>query len=155
MRRFVPIAILLALFVAVAGLSAKDTEPKFKTAEVKHLTKSDDVNLSQEYLNIAYKYFREDLQKSKLFGAVVEDGAPVADADAADSVIVECKITDYSKGHVFISDGHMEVTISRRSDHTVLGHDIEKFGWPPNANDEYKGKVTGNFLTQMVKKALK
>jgi len=79
MRRFVPIALLLGLIVAVAGLSAKDTQPKYKTAEVKHLTKADDVDLSQDYLNYAYDHLREELQKTKLFGAVVEDGGTVAD----------------------------------------------------------------------------
>jgi hypothetical protein len=155
MRRFVPIAILLALFVAVAGLSAKDTAPKYKTAEIKHLTKGTDVNLSQDYLNYAYDNVREDLQKSKLFGAVLEDGATVADADAADSVIIECKITDYSRGHFVVSDGHIDITITRRSDHTVVQHINEKFGWPPNANDENKGKYTGNIVTQLIKRALK
>lgn len=122
MRRVVPVALLLVLLVAVAGLSAKDSQPKYKTAEVKHLTKADDVDLSQDYLNYAYDHLQEELQKTKLFGAVVEDGGMVADADAADSIIVECKVTDYSKGHITVSSGHMEITISRRSDHTVLQH---------------------------------
>ena len=155
MRRFVPIAILIGLFIAVTGISAKDAEPKFKTAEVKHLTKGSDVNLSQNYLDMAYGYVREDLQKSKLFGAVLEDGATVADANAADSVIIECKITDYSRGHFVVSDGHIEITITRRSDHSVVQHITDKFGWPPNANDENKGKYTGNIVSALIKRALK
>jgi len=155
MRRFVPMAILLGISFAVTSLSAKDVEPKFKSAEVKHLTKGNDVNLSQDYLNYAYDNVREDLQKSKLFGIVLEDGATVADADAADSVIIECKIVDYSRGHFVVSDGHIDITITRRSDHTVVQHINEKFGWPPNANDQNKGKYTGNIVTQLIKRALK
>jgi hypothetical protein len=155
MRRFIPIALLLGLFVAVTGLSAKDSEPKYKTAEVKHLTKVDDVDLSQDYLNDAYGHLREELQKTKLFGAVVEDGAPVAEADAADSVIVECKIVDYSKGHITVSTGHMDITISRRSDHTVLQHLTMKVGWPAHAVDDYKGKYTGAQAAHEIKNALK
>jgi hypothetical protein len=155
MRRFIPIALLLGLFVAVTSLPARDTEPKFKTAEVKHLTKVDDVDLSQDYLNYAYDHLREDLEKTKLFATVVGDGAAVADADAADSVVVECKIMDYSKGHITVSTGHMDITISRRSDHTVLQHLTMKVGWPAHAVDDYKGKYTGAQAAHEIKNALK
>ena len=70
MRRFVPVALLLGIFVAGACISAKDAEPKYKTAEVKQFTKADGVDLTQDYLNAAYAHLRDDLQKSKLFGAV-------------------------------------------------------------------------------------
>ncbi len=155
MRRFIPVALLLGLFVAVTTLPARDSEPKFKTAEVKHLTKVDDVDLSQDYLNYAYDHLREDLEKTKLFATVVGDGATVADADAADSVIVECKIVDYSKGHITVSTGHMDITISRRSDHTVLQHLTTKVGWPAHAVDDYKGKFTGAQAAHEIKNALK
>ncbi|HXR32213.1 MAG TPA: hypothetical protein VN830_00785 [Verrucomicrobiae bacterium] len=155
MRRFIPIALLLGLFVAVTSLPARDSEPKFKTAEVKHLTKLDDVDLSQDFLNDAYDHLREELQKTKLFGNVVADGATVTDADAPDSVIVECKIMEYSKGHITVSTGHMEITITRRSDHTVLQHFTTKVGWPAHAKDDFKGKYTGAQAAHEIKNALK
>lgn len=155
MRRFIPIALLFGLFVAVTSLPARDSEQKFKTAEVKHLTKLDDVDLSQDFLNHAYDYLREDLQKTKLFGAVVGDGDTVADADAADSVIVECKIVEYSKGHITVSTGHMEITIYRRTDHTVLQHFDVKVGWPAHAKDDFKGKYTGAQVAHEIKNAFK
>ncbi len=155
MRRFIPVALLLVLFVAVTSLPARDSQQKFKVAEVKHMTKVDSVDLSQDYLNYAYDHLREDLEKLKLFGAVVGDGGTVADADAADSVIVECKIVDYSKGHLTVSTGHMDITISRRSDHAVLQHLTMKVGWPAHAEDDYKGKFTGAQAAHEIKNALK
>jgi len=155
MRRFIPVALLLGLFVGVTSIPAKDSQPKFKVAEVKHLTKVDDVDVSQDYLNYAYDHLREDLEKTKLFVAVVGDGDAVADADAADSVIVECKIMDYSKGHLTVSTGHMDINIYRRSDHTVLQHLNFKFGWPAHAIDDFKGKYTGAQVAHEIKNALK
>jgi len=155
MRRFIPIALLFGLFVAVTSLPARDSEQKFKTAEVKHFTKLDDVDLSQDFLNHAYDYLREDLQKTKLFGAVVGDGDTVPDADAADSVIVECKIVEYSKGHITVSTGHMEITIYRRSDHIVIQHFDVKVGWPAHAKDDFKGKYTGAQVAHEIKNAFK
>jgi PEGA domain len=155
MRRLVYIALLLGLFVAVAGLSAKDSQPKFKTAEVKHLTKADGVDLSHDYLDYAYEYLREDLQKTKLFSAVVEDGGSVADADAANSVIVACKFLDFSKGHFITPDSaRVDITISRRSDHAVVQRFTTKLAWKPVGNDKGKGMMSGKELSYEIKKAL-
>jgi hypothetical protein len=66
MRRFIPVAVLLGLFVAVTSVLARDSDQKFKTAEVRHLTKVDSVDLSQDYLNYAYDHLREDLEKTAL-----------------------------------------------------------------------------------------
>ncbi|MGO9642944.1 MAG: hypothetical protein ACLP1Y_16745 [Candidatus Acidiferrales bacterium] len=156
MRRFVPVALLLGLFVAGACISAKDNEPKYKTAEVKKFTKADGVDLTQDYLNAAYAHLRDDLQKTNLFGAVVEDGGTVADADAADSVIVQCNVLDFTKAHFpVIAMAHVDVTIYRRSDHSVLQHTTAKVGWQPNSNDDMKGKLSSGQITAEIKKLLK
>lgn len=114
------------------------------------------MDLSQSYLSYADDNLRHDLEKMKLFGAVVEDGATVADADAADSVIVKCKVVDFSKGHVITpSTGHVQITFSRQSDHTVLQHILTKVAWGSQYNDEYKGRFTSAQGAHEIKKVLK
>ena len=155
MRRIVPITFLLALFAVAISLPA-DAPPKYKTIEVKHLTKADNVELTQEYMNYTYAHLLEDLQKTKLFGAVVDDGGTVADADAADSVVLQCKVTDFAKAHFpVIAMAHVDMTITRRSDNTVLQHITTKVGWQPNSNDDTKGKLSSGQMTAEIKKMLK
>ena len=152
MRRFIPIALLLGLFVGVASLSAKDDQqPKYKTAEVKHFSMADGVNVSQNVLNYAYDQLRESLQKKQLFVAVVGDGGMVDDADAADSVIVECKVTYYRR---LAATGHVDITIFRRSDHTVLQHltaTVDTNG----GTEKARGKQIGWPVADKINKVLK
>ncbi len=155
MRRFVPVAFLLGLFAVAVSLPA-NAPPKYKTIEVKHLTKADNVDLTQEYLNATYAHLREDLQKTNLFGAVVEDGGTVADADAADSLVLQCKVTDFAKAHFpVIAMAHVDITITRRGDNSVLQQITTKVGWQPNANDDMKGKLSSGQMTAEIKKLLK
>jgi hypothetical protein len=155
MRRLVPVALLLGLFAVAVSLPA-NAPPKYKTIEVKHLTKADSVDLTQDYMNYTYAHLREDLQKTNLFGAVVDDGGTVADADAADSLVLQCNVTDFAKAHFpVIAMAHVDITITRRSDNTVLQHITTKVGWQPNSNDDTKGKLSSGQMTAEIKKLLK
>jgi hypothetical protein len=165
MRRLVPLALLFALFVCVASLSAKDDQPRYKTAEVKHFTLGDGVTLpdqinQQDYFNLVYDKLLEEMGKSKLAGQVVAEGATVPDADAADSIVVEGKITDFQKaGHTMMHPAvlSMEIKVYRRSDHTVITTIPPSIRILPAAyrNDKTFSNITAEEAAHEIKKALK
>ena len=165
MRRFIPFALLLALFVCVGGLSAKDDEPRYKTAELKHLTVADGVTLPDQintldYLNLVYDKLREELGKCKIADQVVDDGATVPDADAANSIVVELRITDFQKaGFTMMHPGALswEATVYRRSDHSVITTIPRTFKMPPAGyrNDKVLSNLTAEEAAHDIRKALK
>jgi hypothetical protein len=125
MRRFFLITLLLGLFFGVANLSAKDNQPKFKVAEVKHFTNVEAVGMPQDFANDFHKRFSIRLVKDKVVAETVEDGAAVPAEDAADSIVVEGKFTEFNQsGHCALKrcDGHIgyEINIYRKSDHSLI-----------------------------------
>ncbi|MGA2205531.1 MAG: hypothetical protein ABSG10_02260 [Terracidiphilus sp.] len=161
MKRYASWFILSALLLTASVLTATkgNAQAKYKVVEVKHLTKADSVSLSTEYLNQAYDDLRQELAKTGIFGTVVEDGAAISDADAANAVVLECNITDYKTGVMMPPYIIVDVTLSNRSDHSM----IKQFnsGKLPLNNggrvppDDVKAKNTGRFLAEVIKRDLK
>ncbi|MGO8757312.1 MAG: hypothetical protein ACLQG3_04235 [Terracidiphilus sp.] len=161
MKRYTSWFVLSALLLAASALTAakEKDQAKYKVVEVKHLTKADNVSLSADYLNLAYDDLREELAKQGVFGTVVADGGTISDADAADAVVLDCKITDYKTGVLMPPYIVVDVTLSSRGDHKA----IQQFttGKLPLNNggrvspDDVKAKNTGRFLAQEIKRNLK
>jgi hypothetical protein len=125
MRRSFLVALILGLFVGVANLSAKDNQPKFKYAEVKHFTNVEAVGMPQDFANDFYHSFSVQLVKKKVVAQTVEGGAAVPAEDAADSIVIEGKFTEFNKsGRCALKkcDGHIgyEINIYRKSDHSLI-----------------------------------
>ena len=123
MRRSFLIALILGLFVGVANLSAKDNQPKFKYAEVKHFTNVEAVGMPQDLASKFYDLFRVRLVKDKVATQTVDEGAAVPEADAADSIVLEGKFTEYKKpgfGRSNAGNVSYEIKIYRKSDHSLI-----------------------------------
>jgi hypothetical protein len=162
MRRFALVALIpAAILLLTASLSARNNQPKYKTIEVKHFTKADGVDLSDVFINSFYDGLRAQIEKEKVADQVVADGAAVPDADAADSVVVEGRFTEFegahhSAGSLIWASGKTKyvVTLYRRSDHSVLKaftHDR------PHAKlqEDILGQRLGAIAAELVKQNLK
>lgn len=161
MRRLDSRSILAALLFAVFVLGGfqAGAQAKYPVVEVKHLTKADSVSLSSGYLNLSYDSLREELAKKGVFGKVVGDGEAIADADAANAVVLKCNITEFKSGGLMPPYIIVDVTLSGRGDDKV----IKQFTTPklPLNNggrvpsDDVKAKNTGRFLTEVIERDLK
>jgi hypothetical protein len=158
MKRYASWLILAALLFTVSLLTASkgNAQAQYKVVEVKHLTKTDNVSLSAEYLNYSYDDLREELAKKGVFATVVEDGGAISDPNAA---VLECKIIEFKSGGLMPPYIIVDVTLSSRSDHKpILQFTSRKL--PLNnggrvPSDEVKAKNTGRFLAEEIKHNLK
>jgi len=161
MKRYASWLILVALLFAVSVLTVPkgNAQAQYKVVEVKHLTKTDNVSLSAEYLNYSYDDLREELAKKGVFGTVVEDGGAISDTDAANAAVLECKIIEFKSGGLMPPYIIVDVTLSSRSDHKpILQFTSRKL--PLNnggrvPSDEVKAKNTGRFPAEEIKHNLK
>ncbi|MCX5848053.1 MAG: hypothetical protein NTW65_01195 [Deltaproteobacteria bacterium] len=152
-----PILLLFSLFFisgCVPG-SVNGSQPQFKTIEVKHFTQADGLVISQDFFNGFYDRFRKYLKELQVAGQIIEEGATMPDADAANAVVVEGKFTDYKNAGWFErAVVSLEVNLYRKSDHTliktipVMLHDNTPF-------DKVKGEKMGRYTANEIYKALK
>jgi hypothetical protein len=159
------VSLSFAILVCAVTLAAKDAEPQFKTMEVKHFTLAEGVALPEnidqrEYLSLFYDQLREQLEKHKLAGQVLAEGAAVPDAEVADSIVVEGKIAEFKKaGHAMLSPGMlaMEISLYHRKDHSLLRTIRPDVKIPPAAykNDEVFAKGSAAWAASEIRKALK
>ncbi|MGA3160306.1 MAG: hypothetical protein ABSC77_03740 [Terracidiphilus sp.] len=157
MKRYASWLILVALLFMVSVLIAANgnAQAKYKVVEVKHLTVADGVSVTDKYLNDSYDYMREGLAKTGIFETVVEDGGAISDADAANAVVLECKIIKYRGNAYKTMSGpyvKVEVTLSNRGDHQLIKQ-FTSDEIPLNVSN--KAKNTGRFLTSEIKHKLK
>jgi hypothetical protein len=157
MKRSTSWLILVALLITVSVLTAANAnaQAKYKVVEVKHLTKADGVNLSAETLNDIYDKLREDLATKGIFGAVVEDGGTISDADAANAVVLECKIIKFSKDSLAIGEVQEEVILLSRGDHKLI-QQFTTVEMPVNIDNwGIMARATGHYLAEAIRRFLK
>jgi hypothetical protein len=132
---------------------------KFKIVEVKHFTQSEGLGLSQEFINYFYDGLRERLKKEQVANQIVDEGAAVPDAEAANTMIVEGKFTEYKKGGFLEGVGIVgsEIKLYRRSDHKLIATINPRVPFKPSPlnTDSGVGKNTGSRTADEIKKALK
>jgi hypothetical protein len=158
-------AVLIALLVVAPGAAAKDPEGVYKTAEAKHFTRVEGVELSPAFSDYLYAELRNELTKTKLFAQVIGEGEAVEDADAANSVVIDGVIMEYKKGNratdAIIGFGvgarslKLDVNLTRRSDHQSLGAIKVQTKISPKWNEEVMAKVAAQQIAHQVKKGLK
>lgn len=160
------ILILLAVGLAIApAAAAKDPEPIYKTAEAKHFTRVEGVELSPAFTDYLYAELRNELKKTKLFAQVIGEGEAVEDADAANSVAIEGVITEYKKGNraadAIIGFGagmrslRIDVNVTRRSDHKDLGAIKVHTKISPRWNEQTMAVAAAHQIAHEVKNGLK
>jgi len=156
------IAILLG--IAAAAAQAKDETPHFKTAEAKHFTTAEGVELSPSFVDYFYAELRNELSKGKFINEVIGEGEAVEDADAAQSLVVSGTIIEYKKGSVvksaLIGFGagmrslKMDADVVRRSDkqNMCVLHVHVKID--PRWNEKVMAKAAAHEMVKEMKKAL-
>jgi len=159
------IIVVLAGLVLAPGIAAKDPEHIYKTAEAKHFTRAEGVELSPAFTDYLYAELRNELGKTKLFVQVIGEGEAVEDADAANSVVVEGVITEYKKGNraadAIIGFGagarslKIDVNLTRRSDHQDMGAIKVHTKVSPRWNESVMAKFAAQQIAHEVKKGLK
>jgi len=163
-RLAILIAILLAAWVA-ASAKEKDAPPLYKTAEAKHFTQTEGVELSPAFSDYFYAELRNELKKSKLAGDVVGEGEAVDDADAKDSIVIVGTITEYKKGNVVTSSLigfgvglrslKMDADVQRRSDKQNLCTMHIHVKIEPRWDEKMMAKFAAQQVVKDMKKELK
>ncbi len=149
------VALLLVTFLPAMSFAVEEVQLPLKTIEVKHFTQADALGLSQDFVNYFYDGLRLYLPKAKVAELVVDEGATVPEADAANSVIVEGKFMEFKKGFVGIVT--LEINLYRRSDHKLIITITPKvpFKSSPFNTDKSIAHATGGRTAYEIKKALK
>ena len=168
MRRIVLCAVVFCAFLGTALLAAaadKDGQPRFKTLEVKHIVLADGVVLPdtinpQTYLSLFYDNLRSELEKKGIAARVIEEGASVPEAEAAESAVVEAKITDFKKagrGMAHPGELWLQIELTRRQGHAPIATATPKTKLTPGSyrTDANFAKVSASLAAGEIKKALK
>ena len=164
MRQLVVVIALVGLFAAAASARPKDQAPLFKSAEAKHFTTAEGVELSPAFVDYFYAELRNELTKAKLVNEVIGEGEAVDDADAAKSVVISGSITEYKKGNVvksaLIGFGagfkslRMDADVVRRSDKQNLCAIHVHVKVDPRWNEKVMAKGAAHEMVKEMKKAL-
>ncbi|MGA3334287.1 MAG: PEGA domain-containing protein [Terracidiphilus sp.] len=159
MKRIVPIFLPLALLLAAAPLSAKESQPpQYKTIVVKHFINSNGTSQSQDFINYFCDSLVVQLEKIKIAGQVVDEGVTVPAADAAASIVIEGKFTEFGKGGLFAPGSlGVEIDIYRVSDRALVKTTTAKvpFKSSPANKDKNVAEFTGGQTAYLVRQALK
>lgn len=157
MNRYISWFLLSVLLLSTSALAAaKSKDPaKYKVAEVKHFTTADGVSLPAEYLTGAYDSLREQLVKKGVVQTAVEDSGTISDADAADAVVLECKVVNFHGNG--LAGGHVifEVTLSSRAGHKPIQQFVTKEFDTNGGSWSHRGMVTGHYLVDQIMRNLK
>ena len=169
MKRYTVRAVLFAALlciVATASAADKGSPAKFKALEVRHFVLADGVVLPeatitpQSYLNLFYEALRTELEKKGIAAQIVAEGASVPEADAAESVVVEGKITDFKKaGRTMAHPAElsMQVDLCRVQGHALIKTIPLHTKLVPGSykTDANLAKISGHWVAGEIEKALK
>jgi hypothetical protein len=167
MKSSVICALLSALtFLAPAGATAKDNAPKYQIAQVKPFTLAEGVEFppgglnTQSFLDALYQNFGEQLQKQGVAAQVTPPETAVPDADAANAIVIEGKITAFDKRTGSMANPSlltMQLNVYRRSDNAPLASVTQEIkmaaAWWQKS--DIFGKAIGPWAVSQIKKALK
>jgi hypothetical protein len=158
---------MVMLLLACLGAAAKEKNatPQFKTAEAKHFTQAEGVELTPAFGDYFYAELREELKKAKLAGEVIGEGETVEDADAPQSIVITGTFTEYKKGSVvksaLIGFGagmrslKMDADVLRRSDNQHLGVVHIHVKIDPRWDEKTMAKFAAHQIVKDMKEALK
>lgn len=161
--RIVTVALIAAAFAIGAAAAPKDEAPPYKTAEAKHFTTAEGVELSPAFVDYFYAELRSELTKAKLVNEVIGEGETVDDADASKSLVISGTITEYKKGNLvkskLIGFGgfkslKMDADVFRRSDKQNLCALHVHVKVDPRWNEKVMAKGAAHEIVKEMKKAL-
>jgi len=163
MKHFWISAALLLTFGAMA--QAKDPEQYYKTAEVKHYTKVEGVELSATFTDYLYAELRAQLTKTKMFGRVLTEGEVVDDAEVPSSIVLNGQLIEFKKGNlakeviIGFSSGYrrlkLDTVVTNRSDGATLFTLHTQVRTPPNRTEQLMAKAAAEAIAHELKDAIK
>ena len=162
--RIFTVTLIAATFAMGAAAAPKDEAPPYKTAEAKHFTTAEGVELTPTFVDYFYAELRSELTKAKLVNEVIGEGEAVDDADAPKSLVITGTITEYKKGSVvksaLIGFGagfkslKMDADVVRRSDKQNLCTLHVHVKVDPRWNEKVMAKGAAKEMVKEMKKAL-
>ena len=162
--RILMMALLAGIFAMSASAKPKDETPQYKTAEAKHFTTAEGVELTPAFVDYFYAELRSELTKAKLVNEVVGEGEAVDDSDAPRSLVISGTITEYKKGNVvksaLIGFGagmrslKMDADVVRRSDKQNLCVLHVHVKIDPRWDEKIMAKGAAHQMVKEMKKAL-
>ena len=162
--RILMVPLIAAIFAMSTVAKPKDETPQYKTAEAKHFTTAEGVELTPAFVDYFYAELRSELTKAKLANEVVGEGEAVEDADAPKSLVISGTITEYKKGNVvksaLIGFGtgmrslKMDADVARRSDKQNLCVLHVHVKIDPRWNEKIMAKGAARQMVKEMKKAL-
>jgi hypothetical protein len=162
--RIFAVALVALMFAMGVAARPKDEAPQYKTAEAKHFTTAEGVELSPAFVDYFYAELRNELTKAKLVKEVIGEGEAVEDADAPKSLIISGTVTEFKKGSVvkssLIGFGaglrslKMDADVVRRSDKQNLCVIHVHVKIDPRWNEKVMAKGAAHEMVKEMKKAL-
>ena len=162
--RILMMALLAGIFAMGALAKPKDETPQYQTAEAKHFTTAEGVELTPAFVDYFYAELRSELTKAKLVNEVVGEGEAVDDSDTPKSLVISGTITEYKKGNVvksaLIGFGagmrslKMDADVVRRSDKQNLCVLHVHVKIDPRWDEKIMAKGAAHQMVKEMKKAL-
>jgi len=141
--------------IAANSSSGSGSLSQFKALELKHFTQADGLGLSQDFVNSFYDGLREHLIKAEVANQIIDEGAMAPDADAAATVVVEGKFTEFKSGALVGTVGS-EIKLYHKNDHSLITTITPRVPYKPSPfnTDKTIGKAAGGRTAYEIKKAL-
>jgi hypothetical protein len=162
--RIFTVALVGLMFAMGTAARPKDDASQYKTAEAKHFTTAEGVELSPAFVDYFYAELRNEMTKAKLVKEVIGEGEAVEDADAPKSLVISGTVTEYKKGSVvkssLIGFGaglrslKMDADVVRRSDKQNLCVIHVHVKIDPRWNEKVMAKGAAHEMVKEMKKAL-
>ena len=162
--RILMVVLVAGIFALGTAAKSKDEPSQYKTAEAKHFTTAEGVELTPAFVDYFYAELRSELTKAKLVKEVVGEGEAVEDADAPKSLVISGTITEYKKGNVvksaLIGFGaglrslKMDADVVRRSDKQNLCVLHVHVKIDPRWDEKIMAKGAAHQMVKEMKKAL-
>jgi hypothetical protein len=162
--RIFTVALLALMWATGMAAEPKDEAPQYRTAEARHFTTAEGVELSPAFVDYFYAELRNELTKAKVVKEVIGEGEAVEDADAPKSLVISGTVTEYKKGSVvksaLIGFGagfrslKMDADVVRRSDKQNLCVIHVHVKIDPRWNEKVMAKGAAHEMVKEMKKAL-
>ena len=159
MKHFTLFLVLLAASIAAAPLAAAPgSHPSVNTIVVNQFTNANGMAQSPEFLHFFADYVSVELTKGNVAAQVVDQGTPVPDAAAANSLVIDGKFLSHENAGL-VKPGKLivEISIYRLSDHALVRTLTPTTHFPPNGDhkDRIYAFYTGTGAADTITDALR
>jgi hypothetical protein len=147
---------LVLAVLSIGGLAAQEVTLPLKAIQVTHFTPAEGLAQGQDFFDAFYDGLLKQLPKAKVASQVLGEGDKVAEAEAANSVVVEGKILEV-KHKSLVGIVRTEVNLYRASDHQMVKNFVAEVPYKPSPlnTDKIIGNASGGRLAYEIQRQLK